>query len=303
VANVSPAVSIVVASFSGRDALGRCLDSLAGQTSRAEVIVSTNLPSSAVFEIRAAHPRTVFLEAPAEASVFELRSRGIDRASAPLVLLTEDHTTVGPGWVAALQRALEQGAVAAGGAVDNGNTHRTYDWALYFCEYGSYMPPVVSGPVGALSGINVGYRREALLACREVWRDAFYENEVHDALHAAQKQLHLVQGAEVKSHLEFGLREAIVHLRSGGRHFGAYRTFGRPFARRLSWMLASPAVPVVLFVRLVRRIAERRPDRLRLVFQSVVYVALLLGAWSWGEALGTLFGSVGTSSESGAGRA
>jgi hypothetical protein len=285
VANVSPAVSIVVASFSGRDALGRCLDSLAGQTSRAEVIVSTNLPSSAVFEIRAAHPRTVFLEAPAEASVFELRSRGINRASAPLVLLTEDHTTVGPGWVAALQRALEQGAVAAGGAVDNGNTHRTYDWALYFCEYGSYMPPVVSGPVGALSGINVGYRREALLACREVWRDA------------------LVQGAEVKSHLEFGLREAMVHLRSGGRHFGAYRTFGRPFARRLSWMLASPAVPVVLFVRLVRRIAERRPDRLRLVFQSVVYVALLLGAWSWGEALGTLFGSVGTSSESGAGRA
>ena len=46
-------------------------------------------------------------------------------------------------------------AQAAGGAVDNGNTHRTYDWALYFCEYGSYMPPVVSGPVGALSGINV----------------------------------------------------------------------------------------------------------------------------------------------------
>lgn len=297
-ASPPPAVSIVVASFSGSGALGRCLDSLADQTSTAEVIVATDLPRAALREIRAAHPRAIFIEGPAGASVFQLRSRGVDRATAPFVLLTEDHTTVGPRWVSTLQQALTEGAVVAGGGVDNGRTRRAYDWALYFCEYGPNMPPIPAGHVTTLSGINVGYRREALLDCRAVWGDAFYENEVHDVLRAAPHPIQHVEGAEVQSHLEFGIREAMGHLLEGGRHFGAYRISGQPFPRRLLWILASPAVPAVLFCRLVWLTAERRPERLRLLFRGLVYVALLLGAWSLGEALGTLLGSADRPSQS-----
>lgn len=297
-ASAPPAVSVVVASFSGPDALGHCLDSLADQVSDAQVIVATNLPRAPLRDIRAAHPDTIFVAGPTGANVFQLRSRGIDRATAPFVLLTEDHTTVSSRWVSTLKQALAQGAVAAGGGVDNGRTRRAYDWALYFCEYGPIMPPIPAGPAPALSGINVGYRREALLDCRQVWQNAFRENEVHDVLRAAQYSLQYVAGAEVQSHLEFGIREAMRHLLGGGRHFGAYRVSGLPFPRRLLWILATPAVPAVLFYRLVRRTAERRPERLRPLFRGLFYIWLLLGAWSWGEALGTLLGSADTASNS-----
>lgn len=290
-ANDSPDLSVVIASFTSGQALARCLESLAPQLDggiSAEVIAAASLPPAVLGNLEEQFPKVRFLAGPMDADVFRLRSLGVQKATGRQITLLEDHVTVAPGWLAAMALAHRQGSLIAGGPVDNGNTERAYDWALYFVEYGLYMPPWQGGPASILSGINVAYDRALLESCRSVWEEALRENEVHDALWAAGHGLHQVPEAWVKSHLEMSLSTAAAHLFVGGRHFGRYRkSQARGFAR-LFWPLVAPAVPLVLAVRMVRRIIRRQPRRLLKLLAGMPYFLALLLAWSAGEAQGYL---------------
>lgn len=283
-----PEGSVVVASFSGEAALGRCLESLAGQCASAEVIASTTVPAEAVARLEARFPNVRFLPAPADASVFRLRTLGVAQARGRMVVLTEDHCTASPGWLAALAQASRAGHPVVGGQVENGLDRRIYDWALFFCEYVAFMPPQPEGPAPVVSGINVAYHRDALLACRPAWSEAFRENEVHDAMASSGVRLYRAEGAVVASHLAMPLREAMGHLFGGGRHYGGYRKSRVAPGLRGSLALAAPAIPAVLLWRIVRDVIVRRPSRLLTLALALPYILCLLAAWSAGEVLGYL---------------
>jgi hypothetical protein len=175
-----------------------------------------------------------------------------------------------------------------GGAVENGLAGRAYDWALYLCEYAAHMPPLGDGPAAALSGVNVAYDREALMGCRPVWREAFYENEVHDALHAAGHRLQRSGTASVSSQLSLPLRDAAAHLFRGGRRYGRYRRARSSPAVRALLPLGALALPAFLTWRVVRAVAARRPDRLGFTMKGLAYIVALNSAWAAGEARGYL---------------
>jgi glycosyltransferase involved in cell wall biosynthesis len=274
---VEPDQSVVVASFSGEAVLRHCLESLEPQAAGAEVIVATDVERSGIARLEARYPGFRFLRAPRGTSVFRLRSLGIDQARGRWVALTEDHCTAAPGWLDALRAAHGDGRSVVGGPVENGHGARAYDWALYLCEYAAQMPPLRNGPARALSGVNVSYERELLAACRGVWADGFYENEVHDALLAAGHRLHRAAGARVASHLSLPLRQAAAHLFRGGRRFGQYRR-GR----------SSPAVRALLPVGALRPVAARRPREIGSAARGLAYIVALNSAWAAGEALGYL---------------
>lgn len=285
---MAPDASVVVASFCGEPALRRCLQSLEPQADAAEVIVATDVEIQAVARLEARFPRFRFLPAPRGTSVFRLRAMGVPHASAPMVALTEDHCTADPGWLEALRAEHAAGHAVVGGAVENGIGASAYDWALYLCEYAAHMPPLRDGPARTLTGVNVAYDREALAGCRGVWSEAFYENEVHDALQAAGHPLRRAGSACVTSHLALPFRQASAHLFRGGQRFGAYRR-GRasPTARALL-PVAAPAVPALLTWRVARTIAARRPRLMGTFARALGHVAVLNGAWAAGEALGYL---------------
>jgi len=281
-----PAMSVVVASWAGETALFRCLGSLEPQWGPTEIIVAFNGEPEPVAGLAARSPKLRLVRGPEGASVFRLRTLGIEQARGRVIALTEDHATVSPRWVEALCTAHRAGRAIVGGPVENGLVERAYDWALYLCEYGLHMPPVSEGPVDQLSGINVSYDHDLLISCRNIWRDAFRENEVHDALRTAGHQPYLIPDAWVKSHLPMRLGEAMMHLFGGGCHFGRYRTSRSTSLGRLFLALASPAVPLILLGRLAHRVAVRQPARIWHLVRGLGYLALVLGAWSAGEALG-----------------
>lgn len=286
-----PAVSVVVASFGGEAALERCLSSLAVAAMIApstEVIVATEAPPETVARLATRFPEVRFLQADPGTSVFRLRSLGVAQAQGGLVALLEDHCTVAPEWLAALCAAHQAGYAVVGGPIDNGRAG-IYSWALYFCEYSAYMPPLPEGPVPTLLAANAAYSREALASCRPVWQDAFYDNEVPDALRAAGfAPPYLADKARVYSHLGLSLRQAMAHLFAGGRRFGGYRRSRSSAAGRLFWALAVPAVPLLWLGRIVRRVTTRRPARLGTLALGLPYVLCLLTAWATGEAVGYL---------------
>lgn len=287
-----PEVSVVVASFSGEAALGHCLESLIAQTPVPEVIVSTDLDRESVDRLSALHPRARFLRGEPGTSAFRLRARGVAEARGGLVALTEDHCTAAPGWLPALQAAHTAGQVVVGGVVENGRAGSPFERALYWCEYAGQMPPLPEGPAGLLSGVNVGYDRAALLACRPVWEDSFYESEVHAALRKAGHTLHRAARAVVTSHLAFTFAGARAHLFRGGLRFGRERLARSSPATRLLLCLAAPAVPAVLLGRVVAAVVSRRPREIGHLVVALPHAACLVGAWAAGEALG-YWGSIG----------
>lgn len=279
-----PRLSVIVASFSGPAALARCLESLATEDADAEVIVSI---AEAAPDIVARFPRARFVSAPPGASVFRLRSLGIAHCRGRVIALTEDHCTAGPGWPRLLREAVEAGRPVVGGAVENGRAQTAHDRALFLCEYGAHLPSLPEGAAMSLTGVNVAYERERLLGCRAVWAEGFYENEVHDALQQAGCNLFRVP-AVVRSHLAFGFAEAAAHLFRGGRRFGAYRGGGKALPLRALLLLASPAVPLVLLMRLLRGLLERRRDELPGTLPALPHLFAFCLAWGAGESSGYL---------------
>jgi hypothetical protein len=282
---LQPAISVVVASWSGEETLRRCLDKLLPQDPGAEVIVSFRGASDVAIKLNESYPGVRFTRGPSDGSVFLLRSRGVHEAHGRLIALLEDHAMVCSDWIKRLRAAHERGMKIFGGPIDMDEPAGVYDWALYFVEYGIYMPPMPEGMTPILSGVNIAYDREALLSCREIWESVFYESDVNDALRRAGYQLNLLPSAQVKSCMRMPRRTAMEHLFTGGMHFGELRIAQSRRLARLGWMIAAPAVPLVLLTRILRLTVARQPWRVFQIIAGLPVLLLFLGSWSAGEAL------------------
>ena len=279
-----PGLCVVIASWSGEAALTRCLESVTPQAGAAEVVVAFRGISDFATLLGDRFPGVRFLRGPADASVFLLRSLGVHEARGQLIAMLEDHSAVCAGWGEAILAAHAEGKLICGGPIENDTESSAYDWALYFVEYGIYMPPLPAGEAPILSGVNIAYDRDTLLSCRAVWESVFYETDVNAALARAGHKLHMLPKACVRSRLRMPFREAMQHLFSGGVHFGEFRKAKLSRLAQWLWLFASPAVPLVLLVRIVRLAAVRQPARVIEIIRGLPYLLLLLAAWSAGEA-------------------
>ena len=281
-----PALSVTIASWSGEAALVRCLDSVLPQAGDAEVIVAYRGVTDLAKSLGGRYPAVRFIGGPAAASVFLLRSLAARAATGDTLALLEDHAAVGPGWVQSLAAARARGWKITGGPIDNGEPATAYEWALYFVEYGIYLPPMPAGETAILSGVNIAYDRALLDGCRDLWATVFYETDVNAALGRAGHKLYLLPEAAVSSRLRMGFGEAMDHLYTGGKHFGRFRKFHATRLKRALLVLIAPLVPLVLLARIGRLTLARQPGRWRPLLLGLPALLLLLGAWSAGEAAG-----------------
>lgn len=283
-----PEFSVIVASFSGRDALEACLKSIIRQSVGAEVIAATNLCEAECERLGRPFPDVHFVRAGRGSDVFRLRSLGIAAARGKWIALTEDHCVASPGWLTALREALGDRTIVAGPVLPD-PSRRWTNRALFLCEYANLLPPLRADRLSFVSGVNAAYPRAALEQCRDVWQDGFYENEVSDALRSAGYRFAVAPEAFVHSRLTMRLRSAIGHFYAGGRRFGGYRAVNSAAAVRAIRLLITPAVPLVLLARILRNVS-RRPGWFKASVLGVPVMLVLLVAWASGEAAGLLRG-------------
>ncbi|NNF04641.1 MAG: glycosyltransferase, partial [Rhodothermales bacterium] len=282
-------LSVVVAATGMAEQLERCLDALARQTVRPEVIVvsnrSGNAPASSTDS-----PPVSFVSMDASTTVPRLRAEGIARASGDVVVLTEDNAVPDTGWCEEILRAHRAGHEVVGGPIDNEPTGRLADWAAYFYEYGRYMPPVPSGEADALPGNNVSYRRSDLLEIADHFEDGFYEVFVHDELKRLGRTLRLHSTALVH---HIGRYEAGTVLSACYHHARAYagmRTRNRSAAVRLLFATGTVILPVLLTAR-IGRIVLSRQRYVGPFFRSLVWLVPFTCSWALGELSGYLAGT------------
>ncbi len=149
---------------------------------------------------------------------------GIDRAEGEIVCLTISVMRPAADWLEMAWR-LSAEAAAVGGAIEPGDDLRVRDWAEYFCRYARDMLPFEARETADLPGDNAVYRREALVATRDVYRDGFWEPEVNRALQEqGYRLLHspelVVYQGRSAGFVAF-MRQRLVHGRAYGRQRGA----------------------------------------------------------------------------------
>lgn len=297
-------LSIVVTVVDGGATLERCLDALATQVGAPalEVLVPYDATVAGMEVLAQRYPAFHFLPMGTVATEYDAhgargqhelfdrrRSRGLAAATGDVIGIVEDRGVPTPDWaatVARLQEALPHAVI--GGAVQNASD-RLLNWAVYFCDFGRYARPFAAGARDWVTDVNVSYKRRAIDATSILWRDRYHEPVVHRAIQQAGDTLYLTPEFAVFQMREpRPLRVLLDERLQWGRLFAYTRIKTESVARRFTYLLAAPLIPVVLFVRQAR-LQQTKGNLMKFVKASPL-VALLLLTWSAGEAIGYFTG-------------
>lgn len=231
------------------------------------------------------------VELDAVRSIAEGNAAGVRQASAPVVVLAEDHAYPDPGWAAALIEAHQHSWAAVGPVVRNANPKSVISWADFLIAYGPWSEPATAGEVEHLPGHNSSYKRDILLNYGpglEAMLGA--ESVLHWDLRARGYRLYLEPKARI-AHLNFGLRSSWMRAQFySGRLFAAVRAQRWSALRRLLYTGGAPLIPLVR----LRRILQQLPQSGRQQHSALwILLALFFGLTvsAMGEGIGYALGS------------
>lgn len=296
-------LSVVVAVVDGEPALARCLEALAAEAAEVELEVLVPWDAS-VAAVAALAPRFPWVGFPAlgelatarpaasaaawHERIDRRRAAGLVAASGGIVALVEDRGAPRPGWakgILAEHARLPHAAI--GGAVDFGGGSRLA-WAAFLADFGGYRPPFEPGPREHVTDVNLSYKRRALAATRELWRERYHETAVHGALARGGETLYLSDRFAVEQRrAPLRLGPLLAERVASGRLFAATRAKESSIARRLALAALAPALPAFLVTQHLARRSGRRAA-LRPPAGTTAALALLAAAWGVGELAGNL---------------
>ncbi len=287
------AVSVVIASHNARASIEECLSALAGQreAADAEIIIVDNSTDGTTEVIRAQFSRLKLIVEQPSALIPELWSAGIRQSSGEIVAITTAHFIPDRNWLVHISRAHRDGRVAVGGAIENDAGSGVVDWAVYFCRYAPYMLPFREGSVAEIAGDNASYKRIDIDRCLDAWADGFWETAVHAELKKAGFRLVLAPSIVVRHKRSFGFGDFMSQRFRHGIQFGRMRASRFSLAKRATYMMLSPAIPVLFLGRIMHHIVKKQRYRGKFLQALPVLIFFLL-AWTMGEVVGYLKGRV-----------
>lgn len=219
------------------------------------------------------------------------RAAGIREATAPVIVLGEDHSFPDPAWGQALIDAHKDNWAVVGPVIRNANPKNMLSWANLLLEYCPWFEGASKGERDDLPGHNSAYKRDLLIAYGDHLEGVFeVEAVVQRDLRAAGHRM-LLEPAAVTNHLNFSRLSPSIYLRfNAGRSFAAHRTTGWTLSRRLAYAVGAPLIPVVRFLRITRMLyaSERYSFLLPRVLPSL---AACLLADGFGELIGYIAGA------------
>jgi hypothetical protein len=296
----APALSVIVTVVEGARAVRPFLEALAVQAegSVLEIVVPFDATIREVGHLQSAFPDVTFLdlgvvpterETHAAAGQHELydrrRAAGLALARGRVIAILEDRGIPRRDWVSSVLRLHERLPHAViGGAIEPAGAG-ILSRAYHLCDFGRYTLPFESGPVQWVSDVNVSYKRRALEATRDLWKERYHEPKVHWALLERGETLYLSAEMVVDHRREVGSLGGLLRERfHWGRLFGVIRAAHLSTPKRLLYILSGPLIPLKLLIRNAR--AEHRKGRLSEFVRAVPAMALLLSAWTLGEVWG-----------------
>ncbi len=148
---------VVLVSLRQRQVLESALASLVPQCHQAGVplVVARRATEPDESWLTQAAPGCLVVHCHPGDDVPRIRGRGLERASADWVALTEDNCIADPEWLARLGEHFDHGAAVIGGTMGNAAMTRAIDGGAFFAEYGFFGPGKREKSTVLATGANV----------------------------------------------------------------------------------------------------------------------------------------------------
>lgn len=283
-------LSVIVACQHGGPTLEKSLATLSSQTcsgTREVIVVDAADVAGPCIQINE-FPSVQFLKLPAGTSVPKLWSAGIGASQGRIIALTIEECIPDADWLEQILRAHDSCVPAIGGVIEANPHLGLVDWAIYFCRYSGYMPPLDTQFLDDLPGDNCSYKRAALEPLLPQMTDGFWETFVHRSMRLRGDLLQLAPAIRVFYAGTIPWAFFMKGRFSQGRYFAAQRARSLTVWRRFGRAIVAPAIPALLLRRIAVRVWKRQ-HRSRFL-QSLPLLMLFLAAWSMGECTGYLLG-------------
>jgi glycosyltransferase involved in cell wall biosynthesis len=268
-----------------------CLRSLESQLAGRDIecIVVDRAGEKVAGAIEKNFPWVTVIRREAGESVPDLRRAGIDRASADYVAIIEEHCTAREDWIETIMRIIEKRPSAVGGVVEDANYSRLTDWAVYFTEYNSYMPPVEATAASDICAANCVYRRDLLTKYLPDSGSGYWEADLNNRLLSEGETLVVDPELVVHHHGPFGLGYYLHQRYQFSRAFAGTRREHVSTGFRVAYLFMAPFIMPVLWARTAMRVIKKRHHLGKFV-QVTPHMIPITATYVFGEWVGFLAG-------------
>ena len=290
-----PSASIVLVAGDQRERASGALASILGQDGidDAEVIL-IDAASRPVPPLDGAdHPKVRLIRKEKRPTYGEMRAEGVAQARGDIVAFLEEHCVARPGWLRASVEACSGRWVGAGGEVIARNAGIGTSDAVALMYYGRWRAPAQFEETELSPGHNTAYRREALLPFERDLADMLLSEAVLQwKLGEAGHSLSLDLAIKFEHLNETTLASTSIAVYYWHRCFGVNR------AKLMGWsvwmkalrVVASPLVPPVRLLKLLKHVLRDRPADLGMFVHNIFVILTVQSCASAGMAMGLLFG-------------
>jgi len=292
---MNPALSIIIADANGMPEINWCLSALEKQQpdETIEVIVVEPGGEMMTQALRKQFPWIRLLTIENRLSIPEMRNLALECSQGEIIAILEDHEVVPPDWCRNMVDAhTEYPEVAAiAGPIENIHPSNITNWAAFFCEYCTFMPPVSPGFTSNIPGNNITYKRWALeIGLPEDRTHAFWETSLHPILLQRGCQFRIEPDVTISHQKHFGFFEFIQQRFLYSRYYASFITRGRSWLYKLVRSITCIILPVVLLKRILScGLSKHR--YLKELMLSLPLLCVFTVVWSVGEAAGYLTGA------------
>lgn len=291
----TPDISIVLVVGERRKRSGEALRSALEQEGieRAEIIVMDAGGEGAEPLPGQEHPQVHHVPAGPRPHFGRLKAEGARLARAPFVAYLEDHVTARPGWLKALLEAFQDGWDAVGVEVHNANPGVGVGDAVGWINYGLWSPPLEAGEAAMLAGNNTAYRKEILLEYEgDLDRLLISDTVLQEKLAQNGGRLYTQPAAAIEHRnpttLLNGMKAEFLYHWA----YGAVRAemFSWAWTQRVKYVLLSPVIAGLRWLRIVRLIGERASLSAVGFTKTALVAVCLVSAAVAGQTLGIALG-------------
>lgn len=286
-----PKLSVIIPSVNGLPAIAGCLTALERQKCDFdfEVIVVDRTRNETAQYIRENFPFVRLIKLSAPRGIPEMRAIAMARASGEFLVITEDHCIAPENWLAEIAEAHESGYAVIGGAVENGFRARLVDWAVFLCEYSSFMPPIAGGETDFITGNNTSYKRSVIERVDEATKRNCWEYFLQAELKQMNIKFLSVPALVVSHQKEFGFFYFLAQRFHYSRSFAAMRKGKSTISQQILYLLYTPVLPFHQTWRIARNVLQKKRNH-REFFLSLPLLLIFMSSYALGEFVGQIFG-------------
>jgi len=231
----------------------------------------------------------IVIRLPAATTLPGLLGAAIAQATGEIIAITDVTCEVSEDWATEILKAHAAPCPVIGGSVEPNGLRRVVNWASYFCDYGQFMRPLAEGPVTELPGNNISVKRWVLERGKEFVAPQFWKTYWCRRLQAEGISLCSAPSIVVYYRKSFRLLPYLLHRFQNGRCFAGMRLGEISGGRRALYVVATPALPIVLTARMLRKILAKRRYLAELALSLPISLLAIL-SWALGELCGYLTG-------------